>query len=124
METHADHADKILTPESWDWDTWLPFWTEDDTEDYVFVQHYKELFGRDANPIKEAVEDWAILRAWAIMNGHELGLVSAHRPHCIAPTEACFQPWGFVGFGVWWVFVVLGVGVGVGWLGVVLVVFV
>ena len=25
--THPQHADKILTPTSWDWDQWLPFWT-------------------------------------------------------------------------------------------------
>ena len=57
-ETNPEHTDKILVPEAWDWETWLPFWTEDETEDYVFVEHYKELFGGDATPIKEAVEDW------------------------------------------------------------------
>ena len=30
--THPQHADKILTPTSWDWDQWLPFWTNDETE--------------------------------------------------------------------------------------------
>ena len=34
--THPEHADKILTPESWDWDTWLPFWTNDESEKYIF----------------------------------------------------------------------------------------
>ena len=25
-ETHPEYSDKILVPESWDWDQWLPFW--------------------------------------------------------------------------------------------------
>ena len=31
-ETHPQHADKILEPTSWDWDQWLPFWTNEETE--------------------------------------------------------------------------------------------
>ena len=30
--THPQHADKILKPTSWDWEQWLPFWTDDETE--------------------------------------------------------------------------------------------
>ena len=35
-ETNPEHADKIRTPHSWDWEDWLPFWTEDESEKYVF----------------------------------------------------------------------------------------
>ena len=77
--THPQHADKILTPTSWDWEQWLPFWTDDETEKYIFEDNYLDFFGVECPPIKEAVEDWAILRAWAIKHGHELCLVSAQR---------------------------------------------
>ena len=97
-ETHPQHADKILEPTSWDWDQWLPFWTNDETEKYVFEDNYLDFFGVECPPIKESVEDWTILRAWAIKHGHELCLVSAQREHCIEPTEAWLQRWGFVGW--------------------------
>jgi 5'(3')-deoxyribonucleotidase len=97
-ETHPQHADKILEPTSWDWDQWLPFWTNDETEKYVFEDNYLDFFGVECPPIKSAVEDWNKLRAWAIENGHELILVSAQRPHCIEPTEEWLQRWGFVGW--------------------------
>ena len=95
-ETHPQHADKILEPTSWDWDQWLPFWTNDETEKYVFEDNYLDFFGVECPPIKSAVEDWAILRAWAIKNGHELVLVSAQRPHCEEPTMEWLQRWGIV----------------------------
>ena len=57
-ETNPEHTDKILVPESWDWETWLPFWTEDETEKYVFEDNYLGYFGPVANPIKSAVEDF------------------------------------------------------------------
>jgi len=93
--THPQHANKILTPESWDWEQWLPFWTEDETEKYVFEDNYLDFFGVVASPIKEAVEDWPILKAWAYRNGHELVLVSAQRDHCIEPTDAWLEECGF-----------------------------
>jgi 5'(3')-deoxyribonucleotidase len=96
--THPQHADKILEPTSWDWDQWLPFWTNDETEKYVFEDNFLDFFGSECPPIKSAVEDWNKLRAWAIENGHELCLVSAQRPHCVEPTEHWLQRWGFVGF--------------------------
>jgi len=95
-ETHPQHTDKILVPESWDWETWLPFWTEDETEEYVFEKHYKELFGSDANPIPSTLEDFSKLKEWAKENGHELVLVSAQRPHCEEPTMEWLQRWGFM----------------------------
>ena len=94
-ETNPEHSDEILVPNSWDWEQWLPFWTEDETEDYVFVQHYKELFGRDSTPIKEAVEDWSVLREWANENGHELVLVSAQRDNCKDITREFLDKNGF-----------------------------
>ena len=93
--THPEHKDKILVPKSWDWETWLPFWTEDETEKYVFEDNYLDFFGVVANPIKEAVEDWPILKAWAIKHGHKLVLVSAQREHCIEPTDAWLEECGF-----------------------------
>ena len=96
--THPQHADKILTPTSWDWEQWLPFWSDDETEKYIFEDNYLDFFGVECPPINEAVEDWNKLRAWAIENNHELVLVSAQREHCIEPTEAWLQRWGFVGF--------------------------
>ena len=96
--THPQHADKILTPTSWDWEQWLPFWTDDETEKYIFEDNYLDFFGVECPPIESAVEDWNKLRAWAVENGHELCLVSAQRPHCVEPTEHWLQRWGFVGF--------------------------
>jgi 5'(3')-deoxyribonucleotidase len=96
--THPEHADKILEPTSWDWEQWLPFWTDDETEKYIFEDNYLDFFGVECPPIKSAVEDWNKLRAWAVENGHELCLVSAQRPHCVEPTEHWLQRWGFVGF--------------------------
>ena len=95
-ETHPQHADKILTPTSWDWEQWLPFWTEDETEKYVFEDNYLDYFGPVCPPIESSFEDWNKIRAWAIENGHELILVSAQRPHCEEPTTEWLQRWGFV----------------------------
>ena len=95
-ETHPEHADKILVPTSWDWEQWLPFWTEDETEKYVFEDNFLDFFGPDCPPIKSSVEDWSKLRAWAIENNHELVLVSAQREHCKEPTEAWLKKWGFI----------------------------
>ena len=93
--THPEHADKILVPKSWDWETWLPFWTEDETEKYVFEDNFLDYFGVEANPIKSSVEDWPILKAWAARNEHELVLVSAQREHCKEPTTAWLKKYGF-----------------------------
>jgi 5'(3')-deoxyribonucleotidase len=94
-ETHPEHKDKILVPKSWDWEDWLPFWSDDETEEYIFEQHYEELFGKDSTPIKDAVEDWVILKSWAIRNGHELVLVSAQREHCKDITREFLDKNGF-----------------------------
>ena len=93
-EKHPEHADKILVPKTWDWEDWLPFWTDDETEKFIFEDNYKILFGPEANVIPSVLEDWPILKAWAIKNGHELVLVSAQRPHCEEPTTEWLQRWG------------------------------
>ena len=97
-ETHPHHADKILEPNSWNWEDWLPFWSEERTEQYVFEENYLDFFGPECPPIDSAVEDWNKLRAWALENGHKLILVSAQREHCEEPTTDWLQRWGFMGW--------------------------
>ena len=94
-EVHPEHADKILTPNSWNWEDWLPFWTEDETEKYVFEDHFEELFGPKANVIPSSLEDWPKLKEWAKEKGHELVLVSAQRDNCKELTTQWLQRWGF-----------------------------
>ena len=93
--THPQHADKIKTPTSWDWEQWLPFWTEDETEKYVFEDNYLDFFGVEASPIQSSVDDWKKIKRWAEDNGHELVLVSAQREHCIEPTNDWLEKYGF-----------------------------
>ena len=94
-EVNPEHADKILTPNSWNWEDWLPFWTEDETEKFVFEDHYEELFGPDANPIQSSIEDWPKLKEWAKENGHELVLVSAQRDQTKELTTQWLEKYGF-----------------------------
>ena len=93
--THPQHADKILEPTSWDWEQWLPFWTEDETEKYVFEDNYLDYFGVVASPIDSSVEDWPKLKQWAKENDHELVLVSAQREHCKDITTEWLKKYGF-----------------------------
>jgi 5'(3')-deoxyribonucleotidase len=95
-ETHPEHTDKILVPTSWDWEQWLPFWTEEETEKYVFEDNFLDFFGPECPPIKSSHEDWPKLVEWAKENDHELVLVSAQRPHCEEPTNEWLQRWGFM----------------------------
>ena len=53
------------------------------------------MFGPECPPIKSSVEDWKKLKAWAILNDHELVLVSAQREHCIEPTDEWLKKYGF-----------------------------
>ena len=94
-ETHPQHADKIKPVHAWEWESWLPFWTEEETEKYVFEDNYIDFFGVDCPPIDTSIEDWPKLKAWAKNNGHELVLVSAQRDHCIEPTDAWLEKYGF-----------------------------
>ena len=93
--THPEHADKILKPTSWDWEQWLPFWTEEETEKYVFEEHFEELFGPEANVIETSLTDWPVLKEWAKENGHELVLVSAQRQQCKDITTKWLEKYGF-----------------------------
>ena len=95
-ETHPELAYGIRVPTSWDWEEWLPFWTDEETEKYVFEDHFEELFGPEASVIETSLTDWPILKAWAKEQGHELILVSAQRKNCVELTEAWLQRWGFV----------------------------
>ena len=61
-ETHPEHADKIGVPRSWDWEEWLPFWTDEETEKYVFEDHFEELFGPEANVIETSLTDWPVFK--------------------------------------------------------------
>ena len=94
-ETHPQHADKITTPNAWEWESWLPFWTEDETEKYVFEDNFLDFFGVECPPIQSSVEDWKTLKRWAEDDGHELVLVSAQRPHCEEPTTEWLKEYGF-----------------------------
>ena len=94
-ENHPEYADQILTSTSWDWHEWLPFWTEEETEKYVFEDNYIDFFGIDCPPIMSSVEDWPKLKEWAKENGHQLILVSAQREHCKELTDAWLEKYGF-----------------------------
>ena len=94
-ETHPEHSDKILVPRSWDWEDWLPFWTEDETERYVFQIHHEKLFGTLCPPIKSSISGWPILKEWARKNDHQLILVSAQRDHCKDLTSLWLEKFGF-----------------------------
>ena len=95
-ENHPEHKDKLLTPNSWNWNDWIPFWSEDETEKFVFEDHHVELFGPEANVIPSSLEDWPKLKEWAKENGHELVLVSAQREQTKELTTQWLQRWGFV----------------------------
>ena len=95
-ETNPEHGDKIKTPNSWNWEDWLPFWTEEETEKYVFEDNYLDFFGPECPPIDSSVEDWPKLKEWAKENGHELILVSAQREQTKELTTQWLQRWGFV----------------------------
>ena len=94
-ETHPQYADKILKPNSWNWSDWLPFWTEEEAEKYIFEDNYLDFFGIDCPPIESSVDDWVKLKRWARENGHELVLVSAQRENCEEPTDDWLHTWGF-----------------------------
>tara|TARA_Y100000590_G_scaffold455334_1_gene603782 strand:- start:1597 stop:2160 length:564 start_codon:yes stop_codon:yes gene_type:complete len=94
-ENHPEHSDKILTPTSWDWEDWLPFWTEEETEKYVFRDNYIDLFGVDCPPIQSSVDDWKKLKRWAEDEGHELVLVSAQREQTKEITDLWLEKYGF-----------------------------
>ncbi len=94
-EQYPEHADKILTPESWNWNDWLPFWTEEETEKFVFEDNFIDFFGIDCPPIQSSIEDWPILKAWAKENGHTLVLVSAQREQTKDLTDMWLDYYGF-----------------------------
>ncbi len=94
-ETYPELVDKIKTPETWNWEDWLPFWTEEESEKYIFEDNYLDFFGIDASPIKSSIEDWSKLKEWAKEHGHKLILVSAQRPQTKEPTREWLKVFGF-----------------------------
>ena len=81
-EKYPKYTEEILIPESWNWEDWLPFWTEEQAEKFIFEDNSEKLFGKDSTPINEALEDWDKVNSWATEFGHKLILVSAQREHC------------------------------------------
>ena len=67
-ETHPEHADKILEANSWNWSDWLPFWTEEEAEQYIFEDNYLDFFGPECPPIQSSVEDWIKLKGRAVVD--------------------------------------------------------
>ena len=94
-ENHPEYADQILTSTSWNWNDWLPFWTEEEAEKYIFEDNYIDLFGIDCPPIQSSLEDWIPLKRWAEDNGHELVMVSAQREQTQEITDLWLEKWGF-----------------------------
>ena len=43
---HPELADQLKTPTRWDWEQWIPFWTDEETEKFVFEDHTEEIFFR------------------------------------------------------------------------------
>ena len=59
--THPEHADKILTPETWTWDDWLAFWTEDESEKYIrFNKLVSSAFSQRRKMLKNTLKGWNI----------------------------------------------------------------
>ena len=94
-ENHPEYTDKILTSTSWNWHDWLPFWTEEEAEKYIFEDNYIDLFGIDCPPIQSSLEDWIPLKRWAEDEGHELVMVSAQRKQTQEITDLWLEKWGF-----------------------------
>ena len=91
---YPELADQLLPVTSWDWEDWIPFWTEEETEKFVFEDHTEEIF-YTADAYDEAIEDFPKLRKWADENGHELVLVSAQRDDCIDITNMWLNNYRF-----------------------------
>jgi len=83
---HPEHSDNLhRMPTNWNFESWLPFWSEDEAEDFIFNKHYVDIFA-NASPFQEATEDWHLLKQWAKDNRHELVMVSAQRRNTVNPT--------------------------------------
>ena len=91
---HPELATQLKTSTSWDWEQWLPFWTDEETEKFVFEDHVEEIF-YTADAIESSIEDFPKLRKWADDNGHELILVSAQRDDCIDITNMWLDNYRF-----------------------------
>lgn len=95
LEEHPEFEGQMLPVESWDWSDWMPFWTDEQAEEFIFETHHEYLFGPECPPIETSITDWPILKEWAKENGHELILVSAQRENCVGPATAWLEKYGF-----------------------------
>ena len=94
-DKHPEYVDKILPSKSWHWKKWLPFWTNEQTEEYIYEENYIELFGPNVKPIKSSTEDWDGIIDWSKENNHDLVIISAQKPHTQKLTDDWLDFWGF-----------------------------
>lgn len=84
---HPEYKGELeIIPDGWNFTSWLKFWTEDETEEFIFGKFYHDIF-TNADPYPEAIEDWSKLKEWSKKNGHELVLVSAQRDQTVNATS-------------------------------------
>lgn len=81
-----EYKDELhILPGNWDFRSWLKFWTEEESEEFIFGKHSYDIFS-NAEPFQEAIEDWVVLKKWAKKKKHKLVLVSAQRNQTVNPT--------------------------------------
>lgn len=84
-ETHPELVDKVQPVRKWDVESWLPFWSAEESYRYIFEENYQDIF-ENAPTCRDAKEYWNELQDWAKNNKHELVLISAQESQCIAAT--------------------------------------
>ena len=94
IELHPEFEAQIKPTTSWGWRRWLPFWSYERTEHFIFKENYLDIF-ENAPVYNEAVQDWPFIMEWAKERGHEIVLVSSQRPNCIGPTNRWLDKHGF-----------------------------
>ncbi|MBC8408317.1 MAG: hypothetical protein H8E12_06270 [Rhodobacteraceae bacterium] len=92
---YPDKANELrMDNVDWGFTSWIPFWTEAQTEQFIFKVHFWEIF-TTALPYPTALQDYLVLKQWAQNNGHTLVLVSAQRNTTILPTTYWIAQNGF-----------------------------
>ena len=91
---HPDKYKELKEPDGWTFSQWMPFWNEDDCEDYIFEEEHKDIFGL-ANAYQDALDSWQELSGWAKLNDYKLVLVSTQRDNCIGITNSWLSENGF-----------------------------
>jgi|ETNmetMinimDraft_19_1059907.scaffolds.fasta_scaffold35150_3 5'(3')-deoxyribonucleotidase len=95
IELHPKLESEIKPATSWGWKRWLPFWSYEETESFIFKENYLDIF-ENAPVYTEAVEDWPVLMRWAKEKEHEIVLVSSQRKNCIDPTNRWLDKYNFI----------------------------